>query len=95
MSFFEQCDTLNGTRKDGDGCNDTCGIVNFFTCSGALGEVSECEHVAVDFNVADNMTLNRTVLSREPILTVWLAPKEENLDASAFGNMVLNLREIN
>ena len=93
--FFEQCDTLNGTGKDGDGCNDTCRVVDFFTCAGALGEVSECEHVAVDFNVADNTTLNRTVLSREPLSIVWLAPKEENLDASAFGNKVLNLRKIN
>ena len=93
LEFFEQCDTLNGTGKDGDGCNDTCRIVDFFTCTGALGKVSECEHVAVDFNVADNTTLNRTVLSREPLSTVWLAPKEENLDASAFGNEVLNLRK--
>ncbi|XP_065826334.1 uncharacterized protein [Oscarella lobularis] len=86
LEFFEECDTLNGTGKDGDGCNDTCGVVDFFTCTGALGDESECEHVAVDFDVADKTTLNRTVLSREPTSTVLLAPRRENLDASAFGN---------
>ena len=89
LEFFEECDTLNGTGKDGDGCNDTCGVFELFTCAGALGEESECKHAAVDFDVADTTTLNRTVLSREAISTVLLAPKRENMDASAFRNEVL------
>ena len=93
LEFFEQCDTLNGTGNDGDGCNDTCGLVDLFTCTGVLGEESDCEHVAVDFNVADTTTLNRTVLSREPTSTVLLAPKREDLNASAFGNEVLSLEK--
>ena len=86
--FFEECDTLNGTGKDIDGCNDTCNIVELFTCTGKRGAESDCKHVAVDFNVADKTTLNRTVLYREANTIVLLAPKRENLDASAFGNEV-------
>ena len=88
--FFEECDTLNGTGNDGDGCNDTCGIVDLFACSGKLGEESKCNHVAVDFDLADNTTLNRSVVYREAVTPVLLAPMKSNLDASAFGDQVFS-----
>ncbi|XP_065844295.1 uncharacterized protein [Oscarella lobularis] len=78
--FFEECDTPN------DGCNNTCGIVDLFACAGELGEESECEHAAVDFDFADNTTLNRTVVYRKAVTVVLLAPMQNNLDASAFGD---------
>ena len=87
--FFEECDTLNGTGNDIDGCNDTCNIVELFTCTGKRGAESVCNHVPVDFNVADKTTLNRTVRYREANTIVLLAPRRKNLDASAFGNEVL------
>eukprot|EP00118_Oscarella_pearsei_P024328 m.303900 g.303900 ORF g.303900 m.303900 type:complete len:1317 (+) comp40843_c0_seq7:4945-8895(+) len=83
VEFFEKCDT--GVVGSADGCNDSCSVVPLFTCSGSLGLQSGCTHVAVDFNVADSNSINRTVLFRKVNEEVLLAPVQENLNTGGFG----------
>lgn len=83
----EECD--NGLSAFVDGCNNMCHIERFFGCKGDLGEASVCEHVAIDFNVPDETTLDPPVIEfSQPNVKLFLVETPETLDASKLGNEV-------
>ena len=84
----EECD--NGLSGVVDGCNNTCHVERFFECTGGVGELSVCQHVAIDFNVPDQTTLDPSVITfTQPDVEIFLVETPEFLDATKIGNEVL------
>ena len=87
MEEPEECD--NGPSPFVDGCNNTCHVEPFFECTGRVGELSVCQHVAIDFNVPDQTTLDPPVVPfTQPDVEVFLVETPEFLDASKIRNEV-------
>ena len=82
---LEDCD--NGPSLHIDGCSNDCKVNPLWRCTRVVGEASVCVHVAVDFNSADDTTLDPPPIIFETVpITFFIVENPALLDASLFGD---------